>query len=257
MPNAPIRGTAVLAKGILVLRTIADLREPTSFTVLQKKTGLPKGTLHRILQALIAENLVSQGMQNRTYQLGLDLLRLANVALSNVHLRDVAQQECRQLCNITGETVNLIARDGLKAIIIDRFDTEKAVSSSESIGLHIHLHCAAAGKAIAAFLSDDELESALSKHKLEKFTTKTITTRTKLKRHLEVVRTQGFATNDGETDPSVFGIAAPIFDLRNQVVGSINLTVPQFRLKTKESDRQIHAVLDASERISQSMGHVS
>ena len=256
MSNEPIRGTAVLAKGIWVLRTIAEQREPVTFTALQKETGLPKGTLHRILQALIAENLVSRDKLNRTYQPGLDLLRLANAALSNVHLRDVAQEGCRHLCNLTGETVNLIARDGLKAIIVDRFDTAKAVNSNESIGFNIHLHCAAAGKAIAAFLSDDELELALSQSRLEKFTPKTITSRTKLKRHLKGVRRQGFATNDGETDPSVFGIAAPIFDLRNEVVGSINLTVPQYRLKPDDTERRIRAVLNAAETISQSMGYV-
>jgi len=256
MPSEPIRGTAVLAKGISVLRTIAEQQEPASFTALQKETGLPKGTLHRILQALTAENLVSRDKPNKTYKLGLDLLKLANSALSNVNLRNVAQEACRHLCKLTGETVNLIARDGLTAIIVDRFDTAKAVNSNESIGFHIHFHCAAAGKAIAAFLSDDELELALSQSKLEKFTPKTITSRAKLNRHLEGVRRQGFAINDGETDASVFGIAAPIFDLRNQVVGSINLTVPQYRRKPDNGEHQIRAVLDAAEKISQDMGHV-
>lgn len=256
MPNKPIRGTAVLAKGILVLRTIAEQDAPVGFTELQKATGLPKGTLHRILQALSAENLISRDELSRTYNPGLDLLRLANAALSRVHLRDVAQQTCRELCKETGETVNLIVREGINAIIVDRFDTAKAVNSNESIGIDVLLHCAAAGKAIAAFLPTDVRDLALSQTELERFTPNTIISKKKLERHLEDVRRQGYATNDGETDVSVFGIAAPIFEFRKEVIGSINLTLPQYRLKAGEAVGYASKVVNAAANISQSMGYV-
>ena len=114
------------------MRSIAEQQTPPNFTTLLTATGLPKGTLHRILQALIAENLVRRSETSKTYHLGLDLLKLANAALAGIHLRDVARDECTRLRNVTGETVNLVARDQLKAIIIDRLDTAKAVNSNET-----------------------------------------------------------------------------------------------------------------------------
>ena len=239
------------------MRSIAEQQTPPNFTTLLTATGLPKGTLHRILQALIAENLVRRSETSKTYHLGLDLLKLANAALAGIHLRDVARDECTRLRNVTGETVNLVARDQLKAIIIDRLDTAKAVNSNESIGLQIHLHCAAAGKAIAAFLSSEDLDLALHESRLKKFTPKTITSKKVLRLHLGEVRRQGYATNEGETDPSVFGIAAPIFDLRNEVVGSMNLTIPQYRLEPDEANHHIRAVMDAAQNVSRAMGYIS
>ena len=64
-----VHGAAALLKGISVLRSIAAEEQPPVFTRLLSVTGLPKGTLHRILQALISEGLVRFERKDKTYHL--------------------------------------------------------------------------------------------------------------------------------------------------------------------------------------------
>lgn len=247
-------GTAALAKGILVLRTIAAEEEPPSLTTLQKKVKLPKGTLHRILQALIAEGLVRRNQRYKTFYLGYGLISLAQEALASLSLREVARDDLIQLRDLTGESVTLVAYDRLDAVVIDRINTKKAVNSFESIGLRSAFYCSASGKAIAAFLPPEDLDYALSQLKLKKLTANTITSKSELRSHFDLVKKQGFATNEGETDLSVFGIASPIFDDRNEVIGSVNLTIPVYRNEPDDRNNNIKAVVETAHRISRRLG---
>ena len=95
VPDVP--GTAALSKGIAVMRAIADDDRAPAFARLQESTGLPKGTLHRMLRALIAEGLVRYEPRDRTYHLGLALLRLAYRVLEDLDVRDVARDELLRL----------------------------------------------------------------------------------------------------------------------------------------------------------------
>lgn len=247
----------MLVKGINVLRAISEHSGDPSFTDLQKKMDIPKGTLHRILQALMDENLVFKSNEDKYYKLGFGLLRLANAAISEISLRDVASDELVRLHKTTNETINLVAFDNMEAVVVDRAETTKAVRAFENIGINLPLHCTAAGKAIAAFLAESDLDMILSRFPLRKFTDKTIRSSVVLKKHLVLVRNQGFALNIGETDPDVFGVAAPIFNVHNNVVGSINLTAPSYQLEACDQDMYIQEVVLAAGKISGDMGATS
>lgn len=71
---------------------------------------------------------------------------------------------------------------------------------------------------------------------------------------LDQVRSRGFATNEGESDLGVFGLAAPIFDSREVVIGSVNLTIPAYRHEPSNRDRDVTAVVETARRISRTMG---
>ncbi len=251
----PIPGTAALMKGISVLRTIAGEEGPVSFSGIQERTGLPKGTLHRILKALIAEGLVRYERRDRSYHLGLQLLSLAYQVLEDIDIRDVARTELVRLRDLTGEAVHLAIRDDLRAVYIDVVDSSLAVGMIARLGASSELHSTAVGKVIAAYLPADQQNDAINRLPMTRLTPNTITSRRTLRAHLNEVRNQGYAVNEEEETVGVHGVAAPVFGHRGEVVASVCITIPSFRYDAAEFPSYAAAVVDAANAVSRRMGY--
>ena len=96
----PVKGAAAFSKSIAILQMIADSEEPPSISTLVKRSGLPRPTLHRLLKALAAEDMV-EPRANKTYAVGARALQLAGRALEQNDLAKIAAPEMSLLCNQT------------------------------------------------------------------------------------------------------------------------------------------------------------
>lgn len=250
-----VPGTAALTKGISVVRVIAGEDRPPTFSHLAAETRLPKGTLHRMLKALIAEGLVRYQASDRTYHLGLELLSLACQVLEELDIRDIAREELVRLRDLTGEAVHLAIRDDLRAVYIEVVESGLAVGPIARIGSSSLLHNSAVGKAIAAFLGPAERAEALRRLPMERSTEHTITSRRTLAAHLDAVARQGYALNEQEESLGIHGIAAPVFNHLGVVVASVCTTIPSYRYDASALPANAAAVMDAAAAISRRMGH--
>ncbi|KIC07539.1 hypothetical protein RA19_23540 [Leisingera sp. ANG-M1] len=242
----PIPGTAALAKGFMVLRAVSDQAKPSTLAELQKITGLPKGTLHRILQALTAEGVIRQDSDHKTFQLGFGLLRLAGKVLDDLELRDIARDILTELRDETGEAVHLAVPEARAVVYVEILDSGRPIGAVGKIGSSSPYHCASAGKAIAAF--DPTLASQVLSWDLPELTPGTITSPDVLAAEFAKVRQQGFATNFEEEFPEVHGVAAPVLDRRSKPVASVSITIPSYRFeqdKLPELSRAVRAAANA------------
>ena len=104
------------------------------------------------------------------------------------------------------------------------------------------LHAGAAGKAILAHLP----EATIGDLKLEKFTERTITTKTEL---AEQPRNPARIRGDGERIPDAYS-SVPYF-IDGTVAGSITATVPRFRAAHIDTDKIATALTQAAQHITQ------
>ncbi|UXN73603.1 helix-turn-helix domain-containing protein [Devosia sp. A8/3-2] len=74
-------GTSALGKGLYVLDLLGEVDRPQRFTQLIKLTGFPKGTLHRILEALMEFRLIRFNEADQTYRSGPRLFRIGPQSL--------------------------------------------------------------------------------------------------------------------------------------------------------------------------------
>ena len=250
-----VPGTAALAKGISVMRAIAGDDRAPAFARLQHSTQLPKGTLHRMLRALIAEGFVRYRESDRTYHLGLNLLSLAYQVLEELDIRDIARDELVRLRDVTGEAVALAVHDDLKAVYIDLVESGLSVGPIDKIGSTSELNSSAVGKAIAAFLPPATQADTLRRLPMTRLTEHTITSRRTLKAHLNTITRQGYALNEQEQVLGIHGIAAPVFNHVGLVVASVCSTIPSYRYEPAKLDANAKAVMDAAARISSRMGY--
>ena len=237
------------------MRAIAGEDRAPVFARLQKRTHLPKATLHRMLKALMAEGFLRYQETDRTYHLGLGLLSLAYQVLEDLDIRDIARDELVRLRDVTGEAVALAVQDDLRAVYIDLVESGLAVGPIDRIGSTSELHSSAVGKAILAFLPPSEQNDCIRRLPMSPMTEYTITSRRTLRAHLKEVARQGYALNQQEQSLGIHGIAAPIRNHLGLVVASVCSTIPSYRYDSSRLATHAQAVMEAASRISRRMGY--
>ena len=87
------------------------------------------------------------------------------------------------------------------------------------------LHCSAIGKVLLAFGA-----ATLPPGRLERRTEHTITGRAALEAELATVRRRGYAVIDGELEPGLVAVAAPVYRDGGAVVAALSVSGPGTRL---------------------------
>src|SRR5262249_31759868 len=120
-----------------------------------------------------------------------------------------------------------------QVIHLDVIQSPNALRVAAFPGERNPLHCTALGKAILAFLPEDEVDALLDGYAMVKKTPKTITQKTHLRAHLGLVREHGVAIDLEENLSGVTCLAAPIFDHAGRVVAALSVSGPSSRMNAK------------------------
>ena len=112
------------------------------------------------------------------------------------------------------------------------------------------LHAGSSGRAILAYLSEDEIERYIEESGLPAFTSRTITDPEKLRRDLRSIRKQGYAMSRGHRIDGAVAIAGSVFDADGKIYASIVLTTPSYRFRPAQKEHTVELVAHAARRIS-------
>jgi len=126
-----------------------------------------------------------------------------------------------------------------------------------SIGRSVPAYCTALGKVFLANLPERKIESYCQGKKLKVRTQRTITSPEELKRHLDMVRVQGFAIDNRELDNGTRCIAAPLRDDSRKVIAAISIAGPAIRLNMEKLKSLSKPLIEVTERISRKLGYQS
>ena len=92
---------------------------------------------------------------------------------------------------------------------------------------------------------------------MKKYTDKTLTSKTSLKRHLDEIKQQGWALDDEEYGRGLICFAVPIFDHSQQVVATIGSSVTTISYTKEEViDKLGPSIIETGKLISQKLGCV-
>ncbi len=224
-----------------------------------RKMGMNRSTLYRILAALTESGFVKKDPSTQKYSLGLKIIELAGNILGKMEVREIARPVLQELVQTTKETVHLgvLNKDGGSGgeiIYIDKVDGPEPVGLRTSVGKTLPVYVTALGKAITAFLPEDELEEVVDQQSFERQTHNTITSRQEFLECLQTVRARGYATDNEENRLTASCIAAPIFDIRGRVIAAISISGPLFRLSPKRMETLVVPLKSAAAEISKGLG---
>lgn len=247
------RSSQSLDRSLDILECFGPREPELSLGEVARRVRLPKSTTHRFLTTLVRRGYVVSAGVGR-YRLGIRLWELGCVAVTQVGLRETARPTIEWLARESQETVHLAVLDGREIVYIDKIDSTQPVQAYSRIGGRMPAFCVATGKAMLAHQPGEHL-AALMRGGLSRYTPRTITDRERLRKDLARVPRDGYAVNLGEYRLDVGGVAAPIKDHTDRVVGAIGVTAPIGRLPRARVRALAPLVVRAAAEISERLGH--
>jgi DNA-binding IclR family transcriptional regulator len=214
--------------------------------------GVHKSTAFRLLATLEAHRLVEQDGERGRYRLGVGNLRLAGATTARLDLVQEARPVCRQLAADTGETVNITVRAETSALYLDQVAGSSALQSHNWVGQHIPLHATSNGKVLLSELDETQLKKAI--RELPRYTDQTVTSMAKLLAELAHVRETGYAVAVDELETGLTAVAAAIRNAHGDVIASISVSGPSFRLTDQRLEHVIPLLLAAALEVSHRLG---
>jgi len=221
--------TGTLGKAISVLEIVASADEPMRFTDILQKAGQPRGSLHRQLSNLVAEDLLTLN-RDHSYALGLRLLKFASQAWSTNQFRKIAEPHLNRLHAATGETVHLGVLNGADVIYLDKVESRQAVRMHSQIGNASPAYCTGVGKAAMSAMPDDKLAGLIAGIEFKRFTQATLPDGGALLAEIEEIRRTGTAFDREEHEIGIRCIAAPIYSADRNFVAGVSVTGPAYRV---------------------------
>ena len=243
----------------LILDILGQSPQGISIRDLSEKIKLPKGTTHRLVSSLAYFGYARQDSKTRNYFLGLKLVELGNLLLSQLDLRKEAESFLRDLAERTKETVHMVFLDRGEIVYIDKVELDHnpaGLRMASRVGLRNPAHSSAVGKVLLSHLREEELDDLIKEKGLPRRTGNTITDLIQLKEHLRAVRNQGYAIDDEENEKGIRCVAAPIFNEAGKAVAAISISGPAFRITKKVVLETLKKeVMETAYHISQRLGY--
>ena len=209
-----------------VLLCFTSQTHELTMSQISERIGINKSTVHRLLSTLEKKRFVERDQSTGVYRPGLRLLQVASLALEQNSLRRLAAPFLRDLCDQYHENVNLSILDGADVVYVDVVESSQRVKLAAAPGQRLPAFCTASGKAILAFLPDDDVKRILERG-MPRYTQSTLISQETYFENIYRIREQGFATSVEEFEDGINAVAAPIC---NQPIASVSIAGPAYRL---------------------------
>ena len=243
-----------LARALRILELLTDHPEGLTTSQIAALINIPRNSVFRITATLQEYGYLSRDEETRVFQLTQKLLTIGYAALGEETLVEKSLSVMRHLRNKYKETVPLGILHGSEGLVIEELQGLHSFRFVLEPGRRFHLHSAAPGKALLAFLPESEREQLLEKIDFKKFNKRTITDKNIYRKTLKKIRECGYAIDHAEEIEGMHCVGAPILNRHGYPVAAIWLTGPSYRIREEDFDKIGTDVKKATMRISKSFG---
>ena len=253
MPNSKRGRIQSVDRAARILEALASGPRRLGVSEISDRLGLPRPTVHGLLQTLQAHGFVEQDRDSDKYQLGAGLLQLGASYLDLNELRGRSIVHAERLAARAGAAVRVGVLHGPSVVVVHHVFRPDTTLQILEVGLQLPAHASALGKAILAYAPPATLEDLLAED-LPRLTARTLAPKA-LRAELQAVRENTYAR---ERDEAVLGessVAAPIFDHSGHAVGAIAAVGDTERLLPRAPAKGLTAaVVDAARGVSRELG---
>lgn len=238
-----IAGLRTLERGLDVLDLFCHGSKKMTLSEIAAEIKLSPSTTSRLLNTLVLRGYISRDEETKKFAIGSQALRLTASSFRTFDLRPLALPVMRRLAEQYNESITLYVIQNGYRVCIERIETTHALRHVVNIGDRLPLTRGAGGKALLAWLPENELAAAL------------LPGETISASDLAKIKKQGFALSMGERDQGVGAIAAPVFDAEGRVVYALSLSAPIIRRNREAFEKIAPDIMNAANQISAALGY--
>ena len=232
-----------------LLEALAKMDRFATLQTLVEETGLPKPTVHRMLQQLEMAGMVQRDGDGRQYTTGLRLRQLAETVLLNNTVHGARHLVLRRLVEEVGETCNLTAFNGSEVVYLDRVETPAPLRFYLQAGSVVPAHCSATGKLFLAQMTPSQRRRLLGQVALERFTPNTLTDMDAIEAEIAAVKRDGVGYDREEYLPGLICVAVLVPSTNRSSNLGLAVQAPSMRL----TPQRVEAAIPALQRAAQAL----
>jgi IclR family KDG regulon transcriptional repressor len=225
-----------------VLEELSKSAGEVGVTELSKRLKLHKNNVFRLLATLELRGYVEQNLETEDYRLGVKSLQLGQAYLAQSTLVARAYPVLKELAESTGETVSLAVLQNGQVQFPVSVESKRPVKVAARIAVSFPAKMNAAGRLLTAQLSDSVLNELLAANAPHDAA---------IRSQLGELRTTGQIIDRGAIEADVVSVARLVRANNNEIVGAIEILMPQYRAKTEAI---IPALEEASAALSTALG---
>jgi DNA-binding IclR family transcriptional regulator len=245
----------VLDRSFRILDALSSSSRELSPADLAGRLRLHKSTIHRLLVVLEGQRFIRRTAEGK-YGLGVKLIEMGSRAIEQLDLGAHAMPFLQRLVDETGETAHISVLSGTEMVSIANVPGKWTLRTPSTVGRRTQIHCTSVGKAFVAYMPETHLEQLLGTLRFVRLTRNTIVTPVALRNELAKVRRRGFAVDNEEVEDGLRCIGAPVRNFTGQVVASISIAGPVFRIQRGRVAELGRAVMRAADSLSADLGYM-
>jgi DNA-binding IclR family transcriptional regulator len=245
--DGAMAGVRAVDRAIAILQCFTPDQPALSVIEIQRRVGLSRPTLYRLLQTLAQRDLIQAQGDPQRFRLSHGVMKLSHVWLKGLEVVTLARPIVEGLRNLTGETAALFKLQEDRGICILECESRHVLSISRGVGDSLSLTRGSTGKAMLAFMEPDRRSEFLS-------TIPRGAQRARLEEDVELARKRGYATSSGEIFVGAVAVSAPFFDHRGSIAGSVGIYGPSVRVNEQKMVEYSKLVCKAGQEISVLLG---
>lgn len=259
MPNVPVSevgGTQSIRRVATILRILAAGQDiGVRVTDIAEQAELNRSTVHRMLRALVEEDLAEQVAATRRYVLGREATLLGLARRSVFRIRAVADPYLHSLCLKSGDSVFLTIRSGADSICVDRkTGTHPIQLLSVEIGVRRPLGVGVGGLVLLAFLPEAESgqflrknEARLAAHGISRHV---------IDDRIAVARKKGYAYTDVGVLRGTRAVSLPVLNTDGRAIAAVTVSSMAARLTPARVLDVVNLMRAQVEGIARSLGKI-
>lgn len=213
-----------VVKAIQILSCFTPEHPELSLADISSQLKIPKSTTLNLLRTLEDYDYISRTYPSMNYRLGYAVMQLNYCKQMSMPVVRLSLPFLEDLQFKTGKTIYLTTHINGKVLYLDVAHQNRRMSSYSISGKMLHMHCTGCGKAMLAFLPEEEVHSIIQTYGLPAFTPNTITSEEALYEELAAIRKRGYAFDHEEETLGVRCIAAPIRNAKGYPTAAISIS---------------------------------
>jgi len=242
------------ARALDILELAAEFPDGLTLTDIGKNLNIPLSSLHGLIMTMVNKSFLTRSELTMLYRLGPRLSQIAFSYRAQTDLISLADPIMDRIRQFTGEATSLTMLQGDSILFIHKRITEAIVQIVNPIGTRLPAHATGSGKAMLAYLSDEEINLLYPNEELPALTPFTITTKKMLKAALEEIRNRSYAYDNQESELGVWAVSSCIRGEDGRPIVALSVGAPIFRIQTKDYSEWHHLIKEGAHEIEAFLG---